>query len=157
MKRILNYLTVAALVIAQPALAADKPSTTPQAVRQQFVPGPHDSSSGNGADWTTLVRLFPDAPSLAVMAHAGVGDTFPVHEEHQPTLFDVILISGDDAHLTLEVSSAEGSRRFDLKRDEEVPVQVAGHKYTLLYPSITVSSDSKLTTDKATIIIERLP
>jgi hypothetical protein len=158
MRSIRSYLAIATLVIALPALAADKPPTTAaQAARLQFVPGPHDPSGGNGADWTALVRLFPAAPFLAVMAHASVGDTFPVHEEHKPTLFDVILIAGDDARLTLEVSSEKGARRYDLKRDDEVPVQVAGHKYTLLYPSVTVSSDSKHTTDKATIIVQRLP
>jgi len=159
MKHIRHYLTIATFVIAPSAWAADPPSTpTPHAVRQQFVPAPPDSSGGRSADWTALNRMS-DAPpgALMAMAHAGIGDTFPVQQENKPKLFDVTVVSGDDDHLVLKVRSKEGSQRFDVKRDKEVSVEVAGQKYILRYPSVTVSSDSKPTTDKATIIVHNLP
>jgi len=158
MKRILHFLTVITLCTALPSLASNKPSNyAPHSVRLRFVPVPHDTSNGGSADWTALAPLFNIKGVVAVMAHAGIGDTFPVKEEHKPKVFDVIVVSGNDSHLLLEVRSEEGSQRFDVKRGKAVETQVHGQKYSLGYSSTTVSSDEKQTTDKATIVVTRLP
>ena len=91
------------------------------------------------------------------MAHAGLGDTFPVKEDHKPKLFDVFVVSGNDAHLKLELRSEEGLQQFDVKRDKEAIKQVKGRKYSFQYPSSTVSASEKSTTDKASIFVFRLP
>lgn len=92
-----------------------------------------------------------------LMAHAGIGDSFPVGEKDKPKAFDVKLVAGDDDHLKLEVRTEKGAEQYDLKRDGTVSVQVAGHKFTLAYPSVTVSSEGKPTTDNAMIIVNRFP
>ncbi len=92
-----------------------------------------------------------------LIAHAGIGDSFPVGEKDQPKAFDVTVVAGDDDHLKLEVRSEKGSEQYELKRDGILSVQVAGHKYTLAYPSVTVSSESKPTTDNVMIIVNRFP
>ena len=158
MKRILHFLTAITLSTALPSLAADKPENyAPHSVRLRFVPVPHDTSNGGSADWTALAPLFNIKGVVAVMAHAGIGDTFPVKEEHKPKVFDVIVVSGNDSHLLLEVRSEEGSQRFDVKRGKAALTQVNGQKYSLGYSSTTVSSNEKQTTDKATIFVTRLP
>ena len=128
------------------------------AMRQRFVPVPHDSSGGGGANWTALHQFSDDEPGvLMLMARAGIGDTFPIQEENLPKLFDVIVVAGDDDHLMLEVRSEEVLQRLDLRRDETLWVKVAGHKYSLAYPSVTVNSDSQPTTDRAMILVHRYP
>jgi hypothetical protein len=137
--------------------AAQK-ETPHQPIRQRFVPVLHDSSSGSGASWTALHPFSEDEPGVfVVMAHAGVGDTFPIHEEHQPKVFEVTVVAGDDDQLVLEVRSEEASQRLDLRWDGTVWVEVSGSKYSLAYPSVTVNPDSKPTTDKAMIMVHRFP
>jgi hypothetical protein len=110
------------------------------------------------ASWTALHPFPADAPGvLMLMAHGGIGDVFPVQEEGQPKVFDVRVVAGDDDHLVLEVRSEEGSQRLDLRRDGTVSVMVAGHRYSLAYPSVTVGPDSKPTTDKAMILVHQFP
>ncbi|MBI5822095.1 MAG: hypothetical protein HZA88_24240 [Verrucomicrobia bacterium] len=155
--RKLTFLSTCAAAMLLTGCAVQK-ETQLQVLRQRFVPVPHDSSCGGGANWTALHRLSDDKPGvLMVMAHAGIGDTFPVQEEHNPKLFDVIVVAGDDEHLMLEVRSEEGSQRLDLRRDGTVWVKVAGRKYSVAYPSVTVSPGSKPTTDKAMILVHRFP
>ncbi len=130
----------------------------PGVMRQRFVPVPHDSSGDSVANWTALHQLSADQPGvLTLMAYVGVGDTFPVQEEQQPKLFDVKLVAGDDDHLMLEVRSDEAAQRLDLRRDGTVWVKVAGRKYSLAYPSVTVGPDGKSTTEKAMILVHRFP
>ena len=159
MKSIRHHLTIAALFLALPAFAEDKPATPAQhAVRQRFVPKPRDAGAGNGANCTKLNQWKMDKPGvLMLMAHAGVGDSFPVAEEHQAKVFDVKVVAGDDDELTLEIQSAAGFESHNLKRDGSVSMQIAGHKFTISYPSVTVNPDSKPTTDKAMIIVNRFP
>lgn len=153
----LTFLGICAVAMLLSGCAAPK-DTQRQAMRQRFVPGPHDSSSGGGANWTALHQFSDDKPGvLMVMAHAGIGDMFPVQEEHKPKLFDVIVIAGDDEHLMLEVRSEEGLQRLDLGRDGTVWVKVGGCKYSMAYPSVTVNPGSKPTTDKAMILVHRFP
>ena len=92
-----------------------------------------------------------------LMAHAGIGNSFPVGEKDKPKAFDVKVIAGDDDYLKLEVRTEKGSDHYDVKRDGTVSVQVAGHKFTIAYPSVTVSSGDKPTTDNAMIIVNRFP
>ena len=92
-----------------------------------------------------------------LMAQAGIGDSFPVAEKDEAKAFDVKVVAGDDDHLKLEIRSEKGSDQYDLKRDGTLSVQLAGHKFTLAYPSVTVSSEGKSTTDAAMIIVNRFP
>jgi len=92
-----------------------------------------------------------------LMAHAGIGDSFPVAEEGQPRIFEIAVVAGDDDHLKLEIRAAAGTQQLDLKRDGTVSVQIAGHKFTVSYPSITVNPHGGQTTDKAMILVNRFP
>ena len=158
MKRILVFLTATTLCTTLSAFALDKPTNqAPNGVRLRFVPVPHSSTCGGGASWSALGPFLDIKGVLAVMAHAGLGDTFPVKEDHKPKLFDVFVVSGNDAHLKLELRSEEGLQQFDVKRDKEAIKQVKGRKYSFQYPSSTVSASEKSTTDKASIFVFRLP
>ena len=150
---------IAALILRLPVSADDEPANiTAHPVRQRFVPKPRDAATGNGASFTALHQMKADKPGvLMLMAHAGIGDSFPVAEEHQAKIFDVKIVAGDDDVLTLEIHSAAGFESHDLKRDGSVTMQIAGHKFTIAYPSVTVNPDSKPTTDQAMIIVNRFP
>jgi hypothetical protein len=156
---ITNFIFFAAFIFALPALAADKPAIpAAHPVRQRFVPAPPDAAKGNGASFSALHQLAADKPGvLMLMAHAGIGNSFPVGEKDKPKAFDVKVIAGDDDYLKLEVRTEKGSDHYDVKRDGTVSVQVAGHKFTIAYPSVTVSSGDKPTTDNAMIIVNRFP
>ena len=155
LRRIIPFLCI----IALPALAADKPAApAAHAVRQRFVPAAPDAARGNGASFSALRQLAEDKPGvLMLMAHAGIGDSFPVREKDKPKAFEVKVVAGDDDHLKLEVRTEKGAELYDVKRDGTVSVQAAGHKFTLAYPSVTVSSDGKPTTESAMIIVNRFP
>ena len=159
MNPIRHCLALAVLIFPLPALADDKPAGVgARPVRQRFVPKPGSAKDGNGADFSALHQMKMDKPGvLMLMAHAGVGDSFPVAEEHQAKVFDVKVVAGDDDMLTLEIQSAAGFESHNLKRDGSVSVQIAGHKFTISYPSVTVNPDSKPTTDKAMILVNRFP
>src|SRR5947209_13925646 len=73
-------------------------------VRRRFVPAPPDAAKGNGASYSMLHHMPQDDPGVTmVMAHAGVGESFPVQEETGPKLFEVLIAAGDDDLLKLEV------------------------------------------------------
>jgi hypothetical protein len=130
-------------------------AANPHVVKQRFVPMPHDPSSGSGANWTALVP-FPDKRGAPhVLAHAGIGDTFPVQEKGGPTVFQVLVVEGDDAHLILEIRSEETLKRIDLPRDKSVSVQISGSRYEFCYPTTHVNPNEKLTTSKAFLIVKR--
>jgi len=125
-------------------------------VRQQFEPV--DSKvSGKGANWTVLVPVSDRPGAFWVRAHAGIGDTFPVQEKGGPKLFDVAIPEGSDDKLLVEVRYQGGIQRIDVPRDQKVTVEIGGHKYEWYYPSIYVNPDSTATTDKAFLILTRLP
>lgn len=151
----LMLLWIGLLLAGCATQVATKPAET---TRQRFIATPHDPARGQGANWTAL-HQFPGDPAgvLMVMAHAGIGDTFPVQEAHGPKLFEVTVVAGDDDRLKLEVCSAEGTRRFDLRRDATVSLQIAQARYSLAYPSVTVAATGRATTDKAMILVHRLP
>ena len=144
-------------------LAADKnkPSAPPAevAVRMRFVPGgplAKGSSDFKGASFTELGE-GPVKGELWCQAHAGVGDTFPVIDKKGVTLFEVLLAEGDDDHVMLEIRSKEGAKKIDLPRDKAGSVEVAGIKYGLSYPSVSVAAapKEKPTTNKAMLMVTR--
>lgn len=130
----------------------------PQTMRLRFVPLDTHSESGGGASWTAL-HAFPGGPPgvMRAMAHAGLHDTFPVREEGRPKLFEVGVVEADDDRFVLDVRSEKGTQRIDLPRDSSASVQVAGSQYELSYPSVTVSSTARPTTNKAMLLVHRIP
>ena len=128
----------------------------PAKVRQRFEPT-ESAESGPGANWTALVPA-PDRPgALWLRANAGVGDTFPVKEKDGQKLFDVTVPEGNDAKLLVEVSYQGGIQRIDVPRDTTVTVEIGGSRYEWYYPSLYINPDGKPTTDKAFLILTRLP
>ena len=139
----------------------DKPnlSTAKVAVRMRFVPGGPPAKGATdfrGASWTEL-GPGPEKGVLWLQAHAGVGDKFPVIDKQGLHLFEVVLADGDDDHVVLEIRSQEGAKKIDLPRDKPGAVKVAGIKYDLLYPSISVGAapGEKPTTNKAMLMVTR--
>ncbi|MHC4478749.1 MAG: hypothetical protein ACYTEL_24205 [Planctomycetota bacterium] len=125
-------------------------------VRQQFEPIDSEVSD-RGANWTALVPA-PDRPgAFWVRAHVGIGDTFPVQEKDGRRLFDVVIAEGNDDQLLVEVRCQAGMQRIDLPRDKTVTVEIEGNRYEWYYPSTYVNPDGRTTTDKAFLIIMRLP
>jgi hypothetical protein len=132
-------------------------------VRQKFVPGSKPmagESEYEGASCTALSEGGPGGPGrLFMMAHSGVGDTFPVREEKGPDLFEVAVVEGDDEHLVLEVRTKDkdAAQKIQLKRDKLESVQVAEIKYDFLFPTVSVAAfeNEKPTTPKAMIIVTR--
>jgi hypothetical protein len=137
------------LIGFSPSLADDKPHL----VRQRFVPG----KSENGASWSAL-RPEPDnRGGVFLQAWAGIGEKFPVKEKGGPTLFEVTVLDGDDDHLLMEVRSKEVTQKIDVRRDKSEQVVIAGIRYELAYPSTSVSSADKATTNQAMIMVCRRP
>ena len=199
----LHLACIAAALLLAPGVRAqaDAPKPAPaakgdaqpeaQPVRQKVVPLPADPSRGNGADWTTLKHpgntfmppginvnatwgSFGGDPDVRVLlAHAGVGDWFPVLEEGKPKHFDVRIVSGSDANLKFEIVEITPNKNDPSKpeirpvgRKEGYTVErdgtfvFDGHsdfKYAFSYPSVTVPPDGKVTTDKALIFVHRIP
>jgi len=139
----------------------DKPNPPPAevAVRMRFVPaGPpaKGATDFKGASWTAL-GPGPQKGVFWCQATAGVGDKFPVIDKQGVKLFEVLLADGNDDHVVLEIRSKEGAKKIDLPRDMPGAVKVAGIKYDLLYPSITVGAapGEKPTTNKAMLMVTR--
>jgi len=80
-----------------------------------------------------------------------------VREKDGPTLFEVTVLDGDDDHLVMEVRSKEMTQKVDVRRDKSEPVTIGGIRYELAYPSISVSSADKPTTNQAMIMVCRRP
>lgn len=97
-----------------------------------------------------------DEPGVSmVMAHAGVGESFPVQEEKGPKYFDVAIVAGGDDRLMLEVRPSVGLAKFDLPRDGTVWLEAAGHWFSISYPSLTVGSKDRPTAQQAMLIVNR--
>ena len=128
----------------------------PVKVRQRFEPV-DSRQSGRSANWTALVPVSDRPGALWVRAHAGIGDTFPVQEKDGPKLFDVAIPEGNDDKLLVEVRYQGGMQRIDVPRDKVVTVEIGQRRYEWYYPSIYVNPDGKATTDKAFLILTRLP
>lgn len=125
------------------------------AVRQQFVPicdGRAATSCYGGAAWSRLGPLS-DEGILMAQAWAGVRDSFPVQDEAERTLFEVMLVEADDDYLLVDVCSKDGAQRVNLRRDKTVTVEVDGKEYGLLYPSVFVSSTDAPTTGRVMLTV----
>lgn len=151
-------------------------ATQTASVHERFVPtsgspgtnwaqlGPLDETAWNegripvstDANWT---RLGPgpgkDPGVLMVMAHAGIGDTFPVRDQSGQTHFAVIVADGDDQRLQLVVHSKEGAQEYQVWRDKPVTFVVGEGTYEFLFPTTTVAAapDAAPSTDKPLIIV----
>lgn len=131
-----------------------------QAERQRFIPAPGEPGKGNSADFTALHHLAEDDSDIfMLMAHAGIGDSFPVQEEGKPKAFDVKVIAGNDDKLEIECTS-DGKKvleRIGLERDGWHALPQGEYQYQISYPSVTVAANGSVTTSKALIIVRRLP
>lgn len=96
---------------------------------------------------------------LRLIAHAGIGDSFPIKEETGRCLFEILVRDGDDDHLLLQVNSVEGSQKIDLFRDKPVSVRIGNWNYDLAYPSVTVAAapGETPTTSQAMLLVHRFP
>lgn len=151
-------------------------ATQSVSIRQRFAPashapvtnwaqfGPLDETAwhegripvSTDANWSRLGPGPAKEPGvLFLMAHAGIGDRFPVRDSSGRTHFVVIVAEGDDQHLLLVVHSKDGAQGFDVWRDKPVPVVVGGGKYELLFPvtSVAAAPNAMPTTDKPMIIV----
>jgi hypothetical protein len=112
------------------------------------------------ADWSELGNgPGTGAGSSGLMAHAGVGDTFPVQDKDGHTLGEVFIAGGDDTQLQVEVRSKEGLQKLQVRRDKAVSFQMAGSKIELLFPTVSVNAAEfkNPTTNKAFLIMTRRP
>ena len=153
-------------------------------VRVRFVPDPHPKArqpTGISA-WSALGpfdetawagKKFPVSSSAdfsalgagpgavggdtMLMAHVGIGDTFPVQDKDGHTLGEVFIAGGDDDHLLVEVRSKEGLQKIELRRDKVVSIQMAGSKFEFLFPNTSVKPTGKEqpATSKAMITVKR--
>jgi len=134
--------------------ATDK-SASPQSVRQRFVPSTTDSASAN---WTALAPFPHVFGDPQVIAHAGIGDTFPVQESGGPVLFNVLVLAGDDNHLVLEIRAAESpAKKLNLKRNQPASLSVGPSQFEFSYPAIHVSSADPPAASKAMLIVKKRP
>lgn len=92
-----------------------------------------------------------------MQARAGIGDKFPVSIANGPVLFEVAVVSGNDEKITIEVLVAGKVHPLELPRDKAADVEVGGVKYSLQFPSSSVSAapGEKPSTNKATIFVTR--
>lgn len=117
------------------------------------------TASRGGASWTALVPLNEGTGVSRLIAHVGIGDHFPIKEVDGRCLFEVLVVEGNDHHLTLEVRSVEASQNIELVRDKSVRVKIGLSKYDLAYPSVTVAAarNEQPTTSQAMLLIHRRP
>jgi hypothetical protein len=121
------------------------PTTTPTPAKQQltqvrmrFVPGSPSRKGESGGTSFTALGNGPKKGVLWCQANVGIRGPFPVVDKEGVKRFDVLLTEGDDDHVILEIRSKDGAKKIDLPRDKAGSVEVAGVKYELLYPSVSV-------------------
>ncbi len=139
-------------------------STTPTdkqiAVRQRFIPsaGTTDTSH-NGASYSALVPLKDGSGISRLIAHAGIGDAFPVKDEAGNCFFEIRLLSGDDDHLQIAINSILPSQHFDLRRDHPLWFKMDNHQYDLAYPSVSVAArkDEHPTSNQVMLLLHYHP
>jgi len=164
MKTVLRPLAggavIALLVVASGCVSHE--GDKQYAVRQHFAPTTNAAmrtASRGGASWTALVPLNEGTGVSRLIAHVGIGDHFPIKEVDGRCLFEVLVVEGNDHHLTLEVRSVEASQNIELVRDKSVRVKIGLSKYDLAYPSVTVAAarNEQPTTSQAMLLIHRRP
>ena len=92
-----------------------------------------------------------------LMAHAGIGDTFPVQDKDGHTSGEVFIAGGNDTQLQVEIRSKEGLQKIEVRRDKAVSFQMAGSKSELLFPTVSVNAAEvkNPSTNKAMLILTR--
>lgn len=156
----MKYFLLPALLLALLGSAlADEPKAGTVKARLRFVPDGgawKGETAFEGASWHNLgPGLEKDV--LWMQARAGLGDKFPVQEKDRVTLFEVALLEGNDDRVVIEVRAKGGAQRIELPRDKPAPVKVAGRKYELRYPTLSVAAapGENPSTNKATIQVSR--
>ena len=150
------------------AVKANGKARQPFAGSPWSATGPFDESAWaankvptkSNADWSPLGPGPGAAPGRAMMmAHAGLGDTFPVQDQDGHTLAEVFVAEASDEVLQLEVRSKEGTQNFALRRDQTVTVPMAGKPYMFEYPTVSVNAQTNQdpTTTQAMILIVQHP
>ena len=133
------HLLMAAAAIAMVGCATNRVSPAPpESVEIRFVPKP--TGDGNGACWSALAP-FIDGDIVAT-AHLGMGDWFPVAEPESPELFQVHLVAGDDAEVTVEARAGSVARRMAIQKDGNAKCEIAGDRYEFAYPRQYVAKSS---------------
>jgi hypothetical protein len=151
-------VAVVLLCLLAPAshVQGEAPAEAAKPVRQRFVPAPPGAARGNNASFSAFHHLAVDDPGVSMlMAHAGVGESFPVQDERGPKLFEVLVAAGDDDLLKIELRRTNDVTTYDLKRDGTVWAEVAGEWFSISYPSRTVSSKDAQTSEQVMLIVNR--
>jgi hypothetical protein len=94
---------------------------------------------------------------LFAIIHAGLRDKFPIKDQDGRVLFRVTVPQATDDRFVLEIKAETGSQRVELLRDKPVTIEVVGERFEFYYPTSHVSSEEKTTTNKALLIVTRLP
>ena len=53
----------------------------------------------------------------------------------------------------MEITAKEATQRLNVKRDRSEPVIVVGTRYEVAYPSVSVNTNEKATTNQAMIMV----
>ncbi len=127
-------------------------------VRLRFVPDspPHSPlESSKGAVWSGFAPgMFGGPGRLGLMAHAAIGDKFPVAHENGNQLFEVRLKDGNDDYVVLEILAENDPRELNIQRDKKKTLTIDGESYDFYYPSVEVAATENIsTTNKAQIVI----
>jgi hypothetical protein len=142
-----------------PAAAEKSEPANSETVKLRFVPegGPWKGETPfKGASWSHLHDGLAKG-TLHMHARAGIGDKFPVSHAKGPVLFEVVVVSGNDDRIAVEVHAGGNIHKLELPRDKKAEVEVGGVKYSLLFPTSSVSAapGEKPSTNKATVFVTR--
>jgi hypothetical protein len=129
----------------------------PQSVRLRFVPVDTHEECGGGANFTRL-RPAPGRPgAFFALVHAGLKDKFPIQDEGGKLLFSVVVPEATDERFLLEIRTDREPQKISLPRDKAVTVQMVAAQYEFYFPTCHVDPSAKATTNKALLIVTRLP
>jgi len=128
-----------------------------QSVRLRFVPVDTHGECGAGAHFTRLCPAPGRPGALFAIVHAGLRDKFPIKDQDGRVVFRVTVPEATDERFVLEIKAETGSQKIDLPRDKPVTIEVAGARFEFYYPTSHVSSEGKTTTNKALLIVTRVP
>jgi len=137
---------------------ADGPPQPPSLThRVIFVPD--KAHPGGGSCMRLSPGPGPAKPgSLFMMAHAGVGDDFPVQSPEGKTIFEIAMTDGADDRVVLEVRvSKDDKQKIELDRDKTITLTVGSHQYELYYPSVSVNLTDKNTSSQVMLIVTQMP
>jgi hypothetical protein len=129
----------------------------PQPVRLRFVPVDTHKECGGGANFTRLSPAPGRPGALFAIVHAGLKDEFPIQDQRGKLLFSVAVPEATDERFLLEIRTDRESQKITLRRDKAVTVQIAEGRYEFYFPTCHVNPSAKATTNKALLIVTRLP